>query len=234
MGKFRRYFRNGKVFLVVIRVFDEPQALRNAAIAFQNGANGIFLIAHQSSSPGPLRQIFFAVREKFPDRFIGLNFLCMSTPIEAVCYVPREADGLWVDDAGLAPGNSDIAVYAKAAWETLRKVHPRCLYFAGAAFKHQKIVFSAEEDAKILAPYCDVLMTSGEATGLPPSVEKLRAMRAAVGDHPIVSASGTSIENIGRLLPHLDGVAVATHISRSEYELDPFKVQALARQISRL
>lgn len=232
MSKFRRYFRNGKVFLPVIHVRDEIQAVRNATVAFENGANGIFLIDHENREPGPLRGAFNTVREEFPDRFIGLNFLGLSG-IEAVQFVSREANGLWVDNGGLTPGGSHVAAYPKAVWETLRKIHPQCLYFASVAFKYQKVVFSVEEDAKILAPYCDVLMTSGEATGLPPSAEKLRAMRAAVGDHPIVSASGTSLENVGELFPYLDGVAVATHISRSEYELDPFKVRALAERISR-
>ena len=63
-----------RAFLPVIHVVSFEQVARNAGIAFDNGAHGIWLISH-SLPFDSLLEIYEMVRECVPDRWIGLNFL---------------------------------------------------------------------------------------------------------------------------------------------------------------
>src|SRR5258708_6522044 len=96
MNKFARAFSGRKAFLPVIHVIDSEQALRNAKIAVEAGADGLFLIGHDMTS-AELLTCYYSVREALPSFWIGLNFL-RDNPAVAQSVFPKDANGLWVDD----------------------------------------------------------------------------------------------------------------------------------------
>lgn len=49
MNNYRRTFSKRHTFLAVVHVHDTTQAIRNAAVAAHNGADGIFLINHRGT-----------------------------------------------------------------------------------------------------------------------------------------------------------------------------------------
>lgn len=210
-------------FTAVIHVESDTQAVEQAAIAFGSGAGGVFLIDHARPWHFLFRSYMF-VRHKFPDAWLGLNFLDLN-PMSAICTaVPDDVDAIWTDgsDATSTFRNQAYKFGQGQTWKL----------FMGAAFKGQAPDPDPAATAGKVARWGFIPCTSGPATGVPATVEKVRAMKEAIGAHwPLALASGVTIENFQQFGPHVDCFMVATGISKSFHELDAAKVQALANVI---
>lgn len=226
MPDYRTVFPKRATFLVVIHVENEAQALRNARIARDQGADGVFLI-HHGGDVMALLLAYAAVRQAHPDWWIGLNFLGLSA-WDAVDRAPADVSGLWTDDPGVREKAQDACLVARQVKARLDASPRSFLYFGSAAFKYQPPVSSPAVVAALTAPYVDVVTTSGDATGQPPSVAKVRAMKIGASPVPLAIASGITPENVSRFLGLADAFLVATGISASENELDPKRVRDLA------
>lgn len=234
MLSFQEVFPKGRAFLAVVHVQTEEQALRNAEIAFEGGADGIFLITHGSVSVVDLLHIYYVIKKAYPGQWIGVNFLGL-TPLDALLMVHLPgASGLWTDNAGIDLMSKDPAKSARLFWglRTGPYAQRQGLYFGGVAFKYQEPVRDVARAAKLAMLYMDVITTSGEATGSQPAVEKIRAMREAIGVHPLAIASGITPENVGQYLDIADVFLVATGVSSSFTELNPRRVKKLAQIVS--
>ncbi len=227
-GGFRKIFPQPHVVLPVIHVESEEQALRNAQIARDADADGIFLINHMGLCE-ELLAIHHRLYQEFPDWWIGVNCLDLDPP-EVFELVTGEVVGIWADDAGIdeRTGEQPLAEEAAAArersgWEGL--------YFGGVAFKYQRPVEDLARAARIAVGYMDVVTTSGPATGEAAPRAKIVAMKEAVGDFPLAIASGITPENVDEYLDVADCFLVATGISRSFTELDPKRVRQLIDRV---
>jgi len=208
-----------KAFLPVIHVQEEYLARRSVNIARENGADGVFLINHSISSD-KLHGIYGLVRRDHPDWWIGMNCLDMSAEV-SLATAPEDLSAVWSDGITTPSWYRELR-YAQKGWTGL--------YFGGVAFKYRP---SVKEQCLALvalsATECtDVITTSGEETGLPPSVKKIRIMRDAIGDFPLAIASGISAENVGQFLPYVDTFLVASSIAESFYVPDAKKTRELA------
>lgn len=248
--KFRSVFPGDKpVILIVVHVVNDAQTQESVLAAREGGADGCFLICHSQQGPAFLRAIARDVRGSHPDWWIGLNFL-KQTPFVAATFcddlggvgdgpVPR-ANGLWVDNS--------LAIYHHAWRKTYHLPFPGfldtslpesplkdSLFFAGAAFKHQDFPgFTPEREARIVQSYCDVVTTSGPATGMPASIEKIRGMREAmdassVSPPPLAIASGVSAENVRSYLPWATCFLVASSVTDPGERTSRDKVRELVQ-----
>ena len=234
---FHRLFKTaGSAVLPVIHVRDTEQACRNAAIAIEAGAQGVFLINHDFAHEA-LLPILREVRAGFPSLWIGVNFLAV-TGREAFPVLGRlqaegvEIDAYWADDGRIderAPANVQAEARAIAAarkasgWEGL--------YFGGTAFKKQRPVDPSgyEAAAQIAARWMDAVTTSGIATGRAADRAKIAAFRRGCEDAPLALASGVTPENAADYATDVDAMLVATGINRDGdfYEIDPARLRRL-------
>lgn len=213
-------------FLPVIHVIDGDQALRNAKIAFENGAHGIFLISHERSVRAlDLLRVHRALRKQFPSAWIGINFLDL-VPEQIFGFLTDDVSGLWVDDIGMRFKMGDALAVMERRHHMRREWNG--LYFGGVAFKHQPILGAPDELAVVAAPFVDVVTTSGVKTGSPPSVQKIRRMHEAVPNKLLAIASGITPENVQDFLPFANHFLVATGVSDSFTELNPLRVRMCA------
>lgn len=216
-------------FIVVIHAKNPKQALEQADVAFENGVGGIILINHRIPSH-KLITCYNLVRFYYSDKFIGINFLDL-TAWRAITAIPEDCDALWMDNVEI---HSDIPLknaemisdYANSkgqgkAWRG----------FASVAFKYQLHEPKPEWAASSASNLFDVVVTSGEATGSPPEVDKIRAMNMAIDRSPLALASGVSAENVEDYLPYVTTFMVATSISNADDTLNPEKVKELANLI---
>ena len=224
----RQRFPAPHIVLPVIHVASQEQALRNAAIARDAAADGIFLINHHVGST-ELLQIHEVVADAFPDWWIGLNCLGMA-PATVFTRISDRVNGVWVDNAMIDERQEEQPA-ANAVVETHRRRGWQGLYFGGVAFKYQREVDDLEEAARIAKDYMDVVTTSGLGTGSAADVEKIRTMKQALGDAPLAIASGITPENIGHYLPWSDCYLVATGISRNFEDLDPELTRRLVQKV---
>jgi hypothetical protein len=210
--------------LVVVHAETGEQVLRNVDRALSAGADGVFLINHTITDEA-LVEHYLATREWFAEAWIGLSFMRLSA-MDSLRLVPLDASGLWVSDAGIhETGGQPTEVVGFA--DARRAVGWQGLYFGGVAFKHQRPVTDPSAAAMAAAPFVDVITTSGSATGSAAPAEKIAAMKAAVGRHPLALASGVSPENFDLYRPHVDFVLAASSVSDSETELSPRRLAEL-------
>lgn len=224
----RSIFKHRHVVLPVIHVVSEAQALRNARIARDAFADGVFLINHDMQW-GELLRIHEVVDRAFPNWWVGVNCLDLP-PADVFSKISGRVAGVWVDDAGVRedlPQQTEAAALARARAAAGKPA----LYFGGVAFKYQRPVADVGRAARIAAGYMDIVTTSGPGTGHAADVDKIRTMKAALGATPLAIASGITPENVGDYLPIADCFLVATGISKSFDELDPPRVRALVERV---
>lgn len=229
MSRFRAVFSNRHVVLLVVHTVSREQALRNAAIARDSGADGVFLISHGAIRDDQLLAVQADVRAGQPGLWVGIN--CLSwRPEELFARVGPDVQGVWVDDALIDESTDDqpaarriAAVQQANGWAGL--------YFGGVAFKYQRPVRDLAAAARRAASHMDVVTTSGPGTGHAASPEKVRVMKQAVGDAPLAVASGVTPENVTDYLPWADCFLIATGVSSTFEELDPERARDLVRVV---
>jgi uncharacterized protein len=67
----------------------------------------------------------------------------------------------------------------------------------------------------------DAIIVSGSATGSSVDVEQLRIAKEAAGRTPVLAGSGASADNLGELLPHVDGLIVGTSLKAAGVATNP-------------
>jgi len=229
MSRFRAVFANRHVVLPVIHVSSTEQALRNAQLAQQEGADGVFLISHGRVSDDQLVDIHQAVVAALPGLWAGVNCLSLSTE-EVFGRVGNRVAGVWVDDAMIDERRQDQPAAERVL--TVQREHGwQGLYFGGVAFKYQRSVKDLAEAARLAARYMDVVTSSGPGTGKAATPDKIRTMKEALGETPLAIASGVTPENVTDYLAHADCFLVATGVSYTFEELDPARVRDLVRVV---
>lgn len=86
-----------------------------------------------------------------------------------------------------------------------------------------------------IAHGADALIVTGNATGQRPTSADLQAVRAVVGDFPVLVGSGTTPQNVGELLRYADGAIVGSALKASYapfVPVDVARVQALMRAVT--
>lgn len=228
MSFFRQSFRNSRVVLPVVHVTSLEQARRNVTIASDAEADGVFLINHAMRWQ-ELLSIHDQLARERTNVWIGVNCLDLD-PADVFAAVGDRIQGVWVDNAEIVETSS-----RQEAADEIRSAQGhhdwKGLYFGGVAFKYQGEVADLRAACRAAAPYMDVVTTSGPGTGRPASVEKIRVMKEALGDHPLAIASGITPDNVADYLPFADCFLVATGISDAFDEFDPKKVRALVDRV---
>jgi len=221
-------FSHKHVVLPVIHVKSQQQALRNAQIAYEAGADGVFLINHTINAEG-LLAIQNAVANVYPDWWVGVNCLGLS-PGDVFARISPRIAGVWVDNAMILENQRNQSE-AQAVLNARQQSGWNGLYFGGVAFKYQRHVDDLCAAAKTARDFMDVVTTSGPGTGKPAHVEKIRIMKSSLEDFPLAIASGITPDNVADYLPYSDCYLVATGISRSFDDLDPILTQRLIKLV---
>lgn len=230
MPNYHETFPKKHVVLPVIHVKDTDHAIRNASIAQEAGADGVFLISMRGMPHTKLTQVQRAVREQFGTWWIGVNYLDVPT-VKVFSSATPAISGIWVDDARINAWISD-QVEAEEIANSRVKSGWSGLYFGGVAFKYQEHVKDVALASQIATKYMDVVTTSGTGTGSAPDLEKITLMKARIGTHPLGIASGISPENVHNYKEVADCFLVATSLLTPDTEeFDLSRVRALVEAV---
>lgn len=212
-----------EIFPVVHIGEDLKEATRQAHIAHELGAKGVYLIDHDNGARNtrPLFEVVDAIKSEDESRYVGVNILGFS-PEAAVRHISEEfseaeslhfvPDSLWSDDMRQGRADPMQAMRLKSFRPELANLSVH----GGIAFKYTRTFTedpeSAAAEALELKDTVDVVTTSGAGTGTPPSVEKIAAMKQAIGEQKLAVASGISLDNIHRYQGILDQILVASSV----------------------
>jgi predicted TIM-barrel enzyme len=230
VNRIAEVFGTSPVLLPVVHPISRTEALAAVAVAHEQGVKGVFLI-DQGMTERDVVSLAREVRTLYPALWIGINLLSR-TPAEmltAALTTPGTIDGIWSDNAGI---DERVVSQRATVFGTDRRMTGwRGLYFGGVAFKYQREIPTEHlgRVATSAAPYMDVVCTSGPGTGYAADVEKVRALRAGLGDHAMALASGVTPENVRGYMPYVQAFLVGTGIEKRLGILDPAKIEALMK-----
>jgi hypothetical protein len=230
-------------------------ALRDARALIEGGADG-WIIENFGDAPffpdavppetvAAMSAIAFAVRRELrldaPDGpLLGINVLrndaSAALAIAAVCGLDcmrvNVHAGAMVADQGILQGRAHRTLRDRARLGTAVAI------LADVWVKHAAPLGIAPPDPASAARdaayrgLADALIVTGEATGAAADVERLRAVRAAAPDRPILVGSGVTSANVGRYLDAADGFIVGTSLKEDgdvRRPVDPARVRELLR-----
>ena len=231
---FHKIFQcSGPVILPVIHVLDDARTAANIDHIIDAGLKGCFLINHDFGIDAFL-PVLEAIRGRYPDFWIGVNFLAVTGLKAFPILADLDARGVridayWADDARI----DENAVTQEEA-ENIVATRTACgwggLYFGGTAFKKQRLVDPKDyaRAASIAGGFMDVVTTSGIATGHSADLGKLAEFRGALPDRPIALASGITPDNATDY-DMVDCFMVATGINFENdfYNIDPARLSHL-------
>ena len=217
----------------VIHVINHDQTASNIDILSDAGVSGCFLINHDFDVDRFL-PIIRSIRTRYPDFWIGLNFLAvtgrdafpvLATLAKQGCRI----DAYWADDARIDE-REDQQIEANEIQNIRQQTGWNGLYFGGTAFKKQREVNPADyrKSAQIAGDFMDVVTTSGIATGNAAEISKIATFRSALPDTPIALASGITPANATDYAM-VDCFMVATGINITDdfYNIEPARLQSL-------
>jgi len=234
MANFNEVFDNRHAVLPVVHITDSEQAIRNTGIAVESGADGVFLISMEGMGHNYINRVHSLAKEQFPGFWIGVNYLdLMDDPLQVFPNLKSDVNGAWLDDAwinlkGKPQMEAEAITRAKeeSGWDGL--------YFGGVAFKYRGKVSVGDLTgiAQEATKYVDVVTTSGEGTGIAPSISKIQRLKEGVGVSPLAIASGITPDNVYNYLEIADAFLVATSLlKRGTDDFDPAKVKALVEAV---
>lgn len=230
-----RFSSPGPVVIPVIHVLDAEQASSNIDIAIAAGVAGVFLINHDFALEQFL-PIVRAVRKRYPELWIGLNFLAVTGEhafpiLGSLQQEGYRIDAYWADDACI---DEHASVQQQTQANHMQNIRHNSgwvgLYFGGTCFKKQREV-SPEHygtSAKLATHFMDGVCTSGLATGMEADDGKIKVFRENIGEHVLALASGITPENAERYAD-VDCFMVATGINIKDdfYNIDPSRLEKL-------
>jgi len=234
-----------KVFPVV-HVNTRPQAVEQAGIAFEAGADGVYLIDHYGRrGPEYLSDTFEDVQKANPGRFVGVNFLGLAGPDYTLDflkgerekgYISRYPDAIWFDNSFVGVGKGMlVALEATKQMRQEDRDLRRIQLLGGVSFKYTQTYTEdptiARMVTRVAAPYLDVVTTSGPGTGMAPTPGKIHAMKAAANEagKQLAVASGVDAANLASYGGSIDQVLVASSVETKPYSgiFDQSKLEEL-------
>ena len=234
MNRVREVFGVDRVVLPVVHPIGLSEALASVEVAHAAGVKGVFVI-NQGMNDVDTLAFVREIWRRHPSLWVGVNLLGRS-PAQALADTLGTCgriDGIWSDNALIDERLAEQP--AAAEFVAARRARGWTgLYFGGVAFKYQRDVASdALGQATVLATsYMDVVCTSGPGTGRAAQIDKLVAMRQAVGSEVAIAlASGVTAENVVAYLPYVDAFLVGTGIEARFGVLDADKLTALLAAI---
>ena len=222
--------KTSKLFIVLLHVTNEEgvqasvRTLRQAQIAFDNGADGVFLIGEEHIRTEDILDCFRLVREAFADKFIGINFSCSAA--EAADRIPKDADGLWTDLAEVGSGVQDEALILPSL---LTQRHWAGRHFGSFFVEGFDQRHLEEESAKHRAASIVVLTPAAGESDTSVWETKVHRFHAAAKGMAIALASGVDNDNIHRFLPFADFFFADSEVERDATDPSKLALHAEAR-----
>lgn len=210
------------IIFPVIHIVSINQCLEQAKIAFECGSSGVFVISMRGFDATALKGAQ-RIKQQYGDKKVGVNLLLTELTAAVENSLNAGLDMTWADKCGIH--NNTVAPETRAVRDMLLK-HPDHKFFGSIAFKYQPEEKFPVESAMSAKTLGFIPTTSGDSTGSPPSIEKLKPMFEAA--NLLAVASGITAENFKTLRPYMSHVLVSTGISYPDQSgFDPKQLTAL-------
>ncbi len=214
------------LILPVVHHKKTMMTLEQAEIAFSSGADGLFLISHHGDDDA-LPSLAKTIKNIYPRLKVGVNLLSMPV-VEAVRSLePYGLDMVWSDYCGVSSRGFDKDGLELEKWHQNNK---HVDLFASVAFKYQEVDSDPSMAAFNANQVGFIPTTSGEGTGMAPTLEKIKLMSEATHGN-LAIASGMTPDNVESFVPYLSHILVSTGVSKNGYEFDEALLRDFVRKV---
>lgn len=160
-------------------------AIAQARAAAADHAAGI-IMRNSSCDAVALEDAYEAVRAVYPEWWIGLSYTDCSG-VEACRRIPEKASGVWVGDVtGGIRDPKRAADYAHQLSHAHRARRPEAMLFAGVSFHPGSSMEAIVRHARTAMLAADVIGVRWSVDSHVQSLDRLKAIRDAIGNYPIV------------------------------------------------
>lgn len=141
--------------------------------------------------------------------------------------------GARLTDQGIIQGKAhDILRYRRKIGATSVKIFADIAVKYSSALTERTIRNEVEET--VHRSGADGLIVSGEGTGKPVDIDRVREVKGLSEGKPVWIGSGTTLENILDIEPHADGFIVGSSFKPSlEAPIDPKRVKSLVEKLEK-
>ncbi len=212
-----------KEIIPVVHVMYKNQAKDEVRKIMNCGLKKCFLISHGRFNYKQLIGIANEIKQE-TNMWIGLNFLDLGDQTFSRSESFKDyIDAIWIDNSH-AGVDIDKSKKLVSEWQ---KSGFKGIYFGGVAFKYCKQPENLIEATKEAVNLMDIVTTSGAATGIAADIEKIKEMKAAIGNKPLAIASGINAGNIKEFKNYVDLFLVASSIEDSFGNISERKLTSL-------
>ncbi|HZZ45089.1 MAG TPA: BtpA/SgcQ family protein [Tepidisphaeraceae bacterium] len=225
--------------------------LRDAKVLVENGVHGLMMenFGDVPFYPGRVPACTIAqitalaveVRRAHPDVPLGINVLrndglsalAIAHSVGAQYIRVNVLCGARVTDQGVIQGIAhDLLRERKLLGAESVKI------FADVDVKHSAALAARplvdEVDDTLHRGLADALVVSGAGTGKPTDLEKLKVIKRAAGEVPVLIGSGITAETIGNYLEEADGFIVGTYFKVGGEAMKPVEARRVRAVMERV
>lgn len=212
----------------VVHVYTFEQAVFAGHQALNEpGTQGAFIMSLHGEDELAL-EVATMLQQVYPNKTVGVNLLYTDHLTAIGLAVAASLKAIWFDNVGITSSGATPITH-----DILQTNNNQLEIFGSVAFKYATVDPNPPEAARIARELGMIPVTSGPATGHPPTVHKVQAMSystiQALQPLNLGIASGMAPNNISDFAPYLSHVLVATGILASDGET--FDIPKLQRLI---
>ena len=109
----------------------------------------------------------------------------------------------------------------------------------GVRFKYQPVLSrrTLEEDLHLGAERCDAIVCTGEGTGIPTPIGKVKEFKAVLGDFPVIVGAGVTLSTVKETFQIGDGAIVGSWFKsahHADYNVNPEYVMQMTSAVNAL
>lgn len=227
--RFMSVFPNPKPVLAMLHLKGQgrddvlARALRETEILAANGADGL-VVENYFGDVDDVKAVLAEFRENPPSIPYGVNVLD-DGPASFALADEFGARFVQMDSvAGHLRPAEDVAFSEALA---AMRAESEAVLLGGVRFKYQPVLSgnSLETDLRLAMDRCDAVVVTGDRTGQPTPVDKIRTFRAVLGaEFPLVIGAGVTVTNCAEQLQLGDAVIVGSSLKidgAAEGEVSP-------------
>ncbi len=208
------------------------RAKREIDIYYRNGVDAV-LVENYFGSESDCEWVLEYLQKYHSDKIYGVNILG-NTPLAFELANQYGAKFIQIDSVSghLTP------TYEKSFEVQLNKLRSssEALVFGGVRFKYQPVLSgrTVAEDLQIGQTRCDAVVVTGDGTGLMTPEEKIAQFREELGEFPLITGAGITLDTIQDTLKLCDGVIVGSWFKgrhRANYDVEEKYVKQLMRAV---
>lgn len=216
----------------VVHHTNSQTTMDEAKLAFECGADGVFLISHDGYDE-TIVNLAYLLHHEYPHKDIGVNLLSTSLDAALSKVKHHRIKMLWLDNCGINSDNKLCNFTKLQKIKDFLEETKSIQIFGGVAFKYQDHEADPFAAAYVANQIGLVPTTSGSGTGSAPELQKIIDMSIA-SEGNLAIASGMTPDNIEEFAPYLSHILVATGVSKDMYHFDYEKLSVFIAKVRNL